>query len=925
MKVKIALILALLLFVTLTAWPQTSTKTQESKILVFDHVSVIDTAGGPSLADMTVVITGDRIFALGKSGKVKIPAGAIVIDAKGKYLIPGLWDMHTHAFMSQDDADFMPAQFVASGVVGIRDVHGNLDASLRAKREIQEGKRIGPRIYLSGPMIDGPIPNSPSFPSAKTPDDARRMVQWRKMGGVDFIKVYSRLTRDEYFAIADESRKLGIPFAGHVPPSITAAEASDAGQRAFEHILGVEFGVSSREDALRRKQEETYPFEWPDAAVLRQTYDQKKASALFARFVKNDSWMVPTLVVTQAMSTWQGIPLSSDDPRLELLPPYLREFWTMKFPGWDEKKEAGLKDLNSFYMKLTGDLHRAGVGILAGSDTPNPKVFPGTSLHEELGLLVEAGLTPMEALQAATIQPARFLGQMGSHGTIAKGKMADLVLLEADPLADIANTRKIEAVVLGGKLLDKAALSGLWRESAAVAGRSKRTMQDFMSPAEPERIALSGATLIDVESGTQIKDSLILIEGDRVKAIGREGEVSIPSNTVRMDVSGKWIIPGLVDMHVHLSVYQYRLADLYLKFGITTVRDVGGDITLLRLLREEIGAGKTFGPRISYAGMILDGMPPVWPGSITLLADTPLSAASIVHFLADQGADAIKVYNLLSEPVLARVIETAGVRRLPVIGHVPRAVTMTRAVEMGMEGLEHIRITAREFLSPEEAAAIDYLPVGIREPKIWERIDLESDWIKKLIALLAQKKVYLDPTLVVDEALEVDGMDAMKTHPLNQLLPREILDEMLKQPETPIFNVPDDLKPTALDSFKKRLKFIGMCSRAGVQLLAGTDSLGLGKLIPGASLHRELELLCESGLTPLEALRAATLTAARALRKEADLGSIKAGKFADLVILDSDPLISISNTRKIHRVIKGGRFYESAQVENGKKPAQEKK
>jgi imidazolonepropionase-like amidohydrolase len=444
-----------------------------------------------------------------------------------------------------------------------------------------------------------------------------------------------------------------------------------------------------------------------------------------------------------------------------------------------------------------------------------------------------------------------------------------------------------------------------------------------MSPAEPERIAVSGATLIDVESGTQIKDSLILIEDSRIKAIGREGEVSIPSNTVRMDARGKWIIPGLMDMHVHLGLYEYRLTDLYINFGITTVRDVGGDITPLRMLREEIGSGKTVGPRLFFAGMILDGMPPVWVGSGTLLADTPLSAASIVHFLADQGADAIKVYNLLSESVLARIIETAGVHRLPVIGHVPRAVTMTRAVEMGMEGLEHIRITAGEFLSPEEAAALDYLPVGIREPKIWERIDLESDWIKKLIALLAQKKVYLDPTLVVDEALEVDGMNAMKTHPLNRLLPREILDEMLKQPETPIFNVPDDLKPTALASFKKRLKFIGMCSRGGVQLLAGTDSLGLGKMIPGVSLHRELELLCESGLTPLEALRAATLTAARALRKEADLGSIKAGKFADLVILDSDPLISISNTQKIHRVIKGGRFYESAQVKNGKKPAQE--
>ena len=465
---------------------------------------------------------------------------------------------------------------------------------------------------------------------------------------------------------------------------------------------------------------------------------------------------------------------------------------------------------------------------------------------------------------------------------------------------------------LGLRAGDEKVLAGLG-ESLGVTVQGKT--------AEPERIALAGGTLVDVESGNEIANSVVLIEGDRIKAVGREGEVPIPSNTVRMDARGKWIIPGLADMHAHLGIYDYKLVDLYLKFGVTTVRDVGGDLTLLRILRDEVESGKTAGPRVTYAGMILDGNPPVWPGTGTLLADTPLRAASIVHFLADQGADAIKVYNLISEPVLARIIETAGVRHLPVIGHIPRAITMTRAVEMGMEGLEHIRITAREFLPPDEAAAIDYLPVAVREAKIWERIDLEAEWIKKLIAFLAEKKVYLDPTLIVDEALEVDGMEGMKTHPLNRLLPREVLDGLLKQPDEPLFELPDELKQVALASFQKRLKFIGMCSRAGVQLLAGTDSMGLGKLITGPSLHRELELLCESGLTPLEALRASTLTAARALRKEDDVGSLKPGTFADLVLLDADPLADIRNIRKIHVVMKGARSYEPAPAVLPEKPA----
>jgi imidazolonepropionase-like amidohydrolase len=465
---------------------------------------------------------------------------------------------------------------------------------------------------------------------------------------------------------------------------------------------------------------------------------------------------------------------------------------------------------------------------------------------------------------------------------------------------------------LGLKAGDEKALVGSVESPGAI-------VQD--KTAEPERIALSGGTLVDVESGNEIADSVVLIEGDRVKAVGREGEVPIPPNTVRMDARGKWIIPGLADMHVHLGTYDYKLVDLYLKFGVTTVRDVGGDITLLRILNDKIASGAESGPRISYAGMMLDGNPPVWPGTSTLLADSPVRAQSIVHFLADQGASAIKVYNLISEPVLAQIIETARARNLPVIGHIPRALTMTRAVEMGMEGLEHIRITAREFLPADEAAAIDYLPFAVREAKIWERIDLDADWVKKLIALLAEKKIYLDPTLGVDEVVAVDGTEAMRTDPLNRLLPREVLDELLKQPVDPLFELPDELKQVAQASFQKRLKFIGMCSRAGVQLLAGTDAWGLGKYITGPSLHRELELLCESGLTPLEALRAATLTAARALRKESEMGTLKPGTFADLVILDADPLADIRNVRKIHLVMKGARTYEPAAAVLPEKPS----
>lgn len=424
-------------------------------------------------------------------------------------------------------------------------------------------------------------------------------------------------------------------------------------------------------------------------------------------------------------------------------------------------------------------------------------------------------------------------------------------------------------------------------------------------------VALIGGTLIDVETGAVRRNSVILIAGDRVKQVGQEGQLPVPADAKVIDVHGKWIIPGLTDMHAHLVVYDYQLSDMYLKYGVTTVRDVGGNVTQLRLLRDDINAGKTLGPRLFFTGMLLDGIPPVFRGSkITVLADTPAHAQSIVNFLADQGVDAIKVYNMISEATLAQIIETAHQRKLPVIGHVPRAITLTHAVEMGMDGLEHIRITARELLPPEEAKRIDYLPVGVRETEIWSRIDLKSKEIQNIISLLARKQVYLDPTLTVDEAVTVDGMSAMRSHPNNQLLPQKMLDKLLQQPEEPLFSVPKEMKSAAAEGFKKRQAFVGMCKQAGVPLLAGTDSFGLGKMVLGLSLHHELELLVEAGLAPIDSLRAATITAARALGKENDLGSIKAGKLADLLILDADPLANISNSQKIHQVMKGGRILD---------------
>jgi imidazolonepropionase-like amidohydrolase len=425
-------------------------------------------------------------------------------------------------------------------------------------------------------------------------------------------------------------------------------------------------------------------------------------------------------------------------------------------------------------------------------------------------------------------------------------------------------------------------------------------------------VAIIHATLVDVRTGKETPDSVIVIRGDKIERIGTSSEISVPSQALVVDAAQKWVIPGLMDMHAHAGNSPDVPVNLYLAQGVTTIRSPGGNISLLRLLREQIESGKTVGPRLFFSGPLLDGNPPVWPDG-SFIVDSPERAQSTVNFLADQGVDFIKVYNNLSEPALAKIIETATQRGLIVAGHIPRSMTMTRAVELGMKSLEHIRITGREMLPIEEANQIDYLPLGQREPLLWEKFDLASPKFTELIRHLAKSAIYLDPTLTVDEGDFVLGQAAQRNNPNNSVLPLEWI-KFEESHQSPLFEVPDKLKAIAREGFKKREEFVGMCNRAGVKIIAGTDGPGLGTLVPGYGLHHELQLLVQSGLSPLQALRAATLTAAEALGKDSELGSIEPGKLADMVVVKADPLADIGNSSKIDLVIKGGRQYKPADL-----------
>jgi imidazolonepropionase-like amidohydrolase len=459
---------------------------QGLKALAIDHVTVIDVTGGPELTDQTVIITSGSIATVAKSGSVEIPKDAQRIDAHARFLIPGVWDMHTHiaginANPSWAKQTLLPL-LVANGITGIRDMGGDLDALETWRREIENGTLIGPRIVAAGPMLlparqagAPPAPAAdPAILRVGTPAESRAAVDDLQKRGADFIKVIE-VARENYFAIADESKRDSIPFAGHVPSDVTATEASNAGQKSIEHIIysSLAFDCSAQGDELRQKRRKA-PSKRDDQTVAditdeaNRTFSAEKAAALWQKFKKNGTWVTPTL-----FSIWVNahqLEDSPDDPQLAYLPASLSKEWApAKNPTKDDRDtEAWWQRQFENDRKLAGEMHRAGVRVLAGSDSLDRYNFVGSSLHRELQMLVGAGLTPLDALQTATLNPAEFLA-IAKSGRISAGYRADMVLLDGDPTKDITNTSKIAAVVLYGRFLPRAELDAMLTKARTAA------------------------------------------------------------------------------------------------------------------------------------------------------------------------------------------------------------------------------------------------------------------------------------------------------------------------------------------------------------------------------------------------------------------------------------------------------------------------
>ena len=452
--------------------------------LVFEDVTAIDAAEG-SRSSVDVVLIDDVITAVGPSAGDRFSVQASRrIDGSGKYLIPGLWDAHVHLTFNKaiDHRTFFPLS-LAHGITALRDTGGHLDLMVEARATA--GTPETPDLFVSGPLVEGPLrvyDGSSAFfvdlsVGVSTPDEGRAMVNELADQGVDFIKAYEMLAPDTFSAIVDQATLRGLPVSAHVPLSMTVAEAVDAGVGDLMHLRNLEFGCVENIEVLAQARRDLLDGGPEGAGVasagaLRshihaaqrqdalQHQEAEACDRLIARLAENRVFQTTTSHLNAGyLNQWYY----SDAWRetYAMLPPDVAADWLTRTDRSPDTPDVAAKRFDEWNASTIARMAQAGVPFMAGTDAPIRFMTPGISLHAELEQLVRWGLTPMQALEAATIAPARFFGLAGKRGAIAPGMKADLVLLSANPLDDVRNTRKIEAVVKDGKLHDRAALDAM--------------------------------------------------------------------------------------------------------------------------------------------------------------------------------------------------------------------------------------------------------------------------------------------------------------------------------------------------------------------------------------------------------------------------------------------------------------------------------
>lgn len=468
------LLLLAALFTLGVLWPEKSlVPVRTVSPLAIVNVTVVDIQASRLIEGKTVVVEGGHIVAMGDTAVVDVPASAQVIDGTGRYLLPALWDMHSHIYAVSPLLD-LPLH-IAYGVTNVRDMQGCPQENdpfiacpedkRRWSAEAASAERVGPRIVASTSfMANGPVTlermkGLPRFFGTETPEQARAFVQ-HFAGRVDAIKVYDQIPREAYFALVEQARRVGLEVVGHRPHAVSAIEAATH-QKSIEHARFILHESFRGSDELR---ESAGTAQWTeDRRRMLDEYNPEMAEAIFTAMRESGTWYVPTHL-TRWVDAYAEDAAVREDPLLRYLHPLMKWQWLEDVDGTlaDAPSPQARQTYREFYEKglaLTGAAHRAGVRTLVGTDY----IVAGAYVHRELEQLVLAGLTPAQALHAATLAPAEYFGLEEQYGTVANGKVADLLLLSDDPLDNIRNTQKIDSVIFNGNLYDQDAIRQISR------------------------------------------------------------------------------------------------------------------------------------------------------------------------------------------------------------------------------------------------------------------------------------------------------------------------------------------------------------------------------------------------------------------------------------------------------------------------------
>jgi len=450
---KLLLLLVTLSVVSSTSIAQTkqsaATKPASSMLAIVGG-TVIDVTGKANISDAVVIVEGDRIKAVGPRAKVKVPRGARVIDAKGKYLIPGLFDTHTHSAYDGKD-NWLSARFLANGITTVLDT-GSLPPVFDLKRRIAIGELQGPRMLVCGPMITGEPVAFPMSETVKTPDEARRAADARVAAGADFVKTHAQLAPADLRAAIEEAHKRGLRTISHTGKT-NALEAIQAGTNILTHLVGVPDAAVPDPEKIRSAHTAAFLGGWVASSLAWLQADQAKLEVIIHEMVSRHTYYSPTLSIHHTIAFARD-PDSFRDAAVASSPPetVLKDWERLAKQPFDTApfKKAWI-NMQQFVKRF----YDAGGVLIVGTDTAAVYQAPGLSAHKEMRLMAELGVPAIDALRAGTINSARALGIEKEAGSIEAGKIADIVIIDGDPLADINNTRKIAYVVKGGVILDR--------------------------------------------------------------------------------------------------------------------------------------------------------------------------------------------------------------------------------------------------------------------------------------------------------------------------------------------------------------------------------------------------------------------------------------------------------------------------------------